>query len=153
MDKGEGLSMRKRVLLVEDHPDTSDIIQRELSIVGYDVLIAEDGQQGVTFAAHLLPDIIIMDMTLPKVNGFEATRRIRQNPKTAEIPILAATALVGPGARERCLEAGCNDYLAKPFTYRELDQALKKLLQPDAAAGEKPPSPSSAVLESGSERS
>lgn len=145
--------MRKRVLLVEDHPDTSDIIQRELSIVGYDVLIAEDGHQGVTFAAHLLPDVIIMDMTLPKLNGFEATKRIRQNPKTAEIPILAATALVGPGAWEQCLAAGCNDYLAKPFTYRELGQALKKLLQPDATASKKPSAPSSAGLERGSDRS
>jgi two-component system cell cycle response regulator DivK len=134
--------MRKRVLLVEDHPDTSDIIQRELSIVGYDVLIAEDGQQAVTFAAHLLPDVIVMDMMLPKLDGFEATKRIRQNPKTAEIPVLAATALVGPPAREKCLAAGCNGYLAKPFTYRELDQALKKLLQPDG--GERPPAPSSA---------
>ena len=134
--------MRKRVLLVEDHPDTSDIIQRELHIVGYDVLIAEDGQQAVTFAAHLVPDVIVMDMMLPKLDGFEATKRIRQNPKTAGIPVLAATALVGPPAREKCLAAGCNDYLAKPFTYRELDQALKKLLQPDGGA--RPPAPSSA---------
>jgi CheY-like chemotaxis protein len=122
--------MRKRVLLVEDHPDTSDIIQRELSVVGYDVLIAEDGQQAVAFAAHLLPDVIVMDMKLPKLSGHEATMRIRENPKTAEIPILAATALTGPGEREKCLAAGCNDYLAKPFTYRELDQAIRKILQP-----------------------
>jgi len=123
--------MRKRVLLVEDHPDTSDIIQRELSFVGYDVLIAEDGHQAVAFAAHLLPDAIVMDMKLPKLNGHEATMRIRENPKTASIPILAATALTGPGEREKCLAAGCNDYLAKPFTYRELDRAIRKLLQPD----------------------
>jgi CheY-like chemotaxis protein len=122
--------MRKRVLLVEDHPDTSDIIQRELSVVGYDVLIAEDGHQAVSFAAHLLPDVIVMDMRLPKLSGHEATMRIRENPKTASIPILAATALTGPGEREKCLAAGCNDYLAKPFTYRELDQAIRKLLQP-----------------------
>jgi CheY-like chemotaxis protein len=122
--------MRKRVLLVEDHPDTSDIIQRELSVVGYDVLIAEDGHQAVSFAAHLLPDVIVMDMKLPKLSGHEATMRIRENPKTASIPILAATALTGPGEREKCLAAGCNDYLAKPFTYRELDQAIRKLLQP-----------------------
>ena len=93
--------MRKRVLLVEDHPDTSDIIQRELSFVGYDVLIAENGLQAVAFAAHLLPDAIVMDMKLPKLNGHEATMRIRENPKTASIPILAATALTGPGERER----------------------------------------------------
>jgi CheY-like chemotaxis protein len=145
--------MRKRVLLVEDHPDTSDVIQRELSIVGYDVLVAEDGLQGVSFAAYLLPDIIIMDMMLPKLNGFEATKRIRENPKTADIPVLAATALEGSEWREKCLAAGCNGYLAKPFTYRELDQALKKLLPVDGPAGEKPSAPSTADLEKGSETS
>jgi two-component system cell cycle response regulator DivK len=130
--------MRKRVLLVEDHPDTSDVIQRELSVVGYDVLIAENGQQAVAFAAHLLPDVIVMDMKLPKLSGHEAAMRIRENPKTAAIPILAATALTGPGEREKCLAAGCNDYLAKPFTYRELDQALRKLLQSPNENASKP---------------
>jgi len=131
--------MRKRVLLVEDHPDTSDIIQRELSVVGYDVLIAEDGHQAVAFAAHLLPDVIIMDMILPKLSGHEATKRIRENPKTAAIPILAATALTGPGEREKCLASGCNDYLAKPFTYRELDRAIKKLIEAADSQGKNEP--------------
>jgi len=144
--------MRKRVLLVEDHPDTSDIIQRELSVVGYDVLIAEDGHQAVAFAAHLLPDVIVMDMKLPKLSGHEATARIRENPKTAAIPILAATALTGPGEREKCLAAGCNDYLAKPFTYRELDQAIRKLLQPVNAAEEAVSEPVEGKAGSRSER-
>src|SRR5712691_6624981 len=99
--------MRKRVLLVEDHPDTSELIRRELGFVGYDVLIAEDGYQAVAFAAHLIPDIIIMDINLPKMNGLDATIQIRQNPKTAAIPILAATARAMPGDREKCLAAGC----------------------------------------------
>jgi len=145
--------MRKRVLLVEDHPDTSDIIQRELSFVGYDVLIAENGLQAVAFAAHLLPDAIVMDMKLPKLNGHEATMRIRENPKTASIPILAATALTGPGEREKCLAAGCNDYLAKPFTYRELDQALRKLLEQANAPKEKVSETVETKVGSGSERS
>jgi len=145
--------VRKRVLLVEDHPDTSDIIQRELSFVGYDVLIAENGLQAVAFAAHLLPDAIVMDMKLPKLNGHEATMRIRENPKTASIPILAATALTGPGEREKCLAAGCNDYLAKPFTYRELDQALRKLLEQANAPKEKVSETVETKVGSGSERS
>ncbi|HEY3304816.1 MAG TPA: response regulator [Candidatus Binatia bacterium] len=144
--------MRKRVLLVEDHPDTSDIIQRELSVVGYDVLIAEDGHQAVAFAAHLLPDVIVMDMKLPKLSGHEATMRIRENSKTASIPILAATALTGPGEREKCLAAGCNDYLAKPFTYRELDQAIRKLLQQANASKENVSEPVATKTGSGSER-
>jgi two-component system cell cycle response regulator DivK len=141
------------VLLVEDHPDTSEVIRQGLSFVGYDVLIAEDGSQAVGFAAHLLPDIIIMDMHLPKMNGFDATKRIRQNPKTASIPILAATAMTAAGDRDKCLAAGCNGYLAKPFTYKELDQAMKKLLppaDPQKAAG---PEPVETAAESGSERS
>ena len=124
---------RKRVLLVEDHPDTSELIRHELSFGGYDVLIAEDGREAVS-ASLLLPDIIIMDMRLPKMNGFEATKRIKENPKTASIPILSATALNGPGDRERCLAAGCDDYIAKPFTHKELLTAVKKLL--DKASGE-----------------
>ena len=121
--------MRKRVLLVEDHPDTSELIQRNLGHAGYDVLIAEDGYQAVAYAAHLLPDVIIMDIMLPKMNGLEATAHIRRNPKTAAIPILAATALTAPGDREKCLAAGCNDYLAKPFTHAQLVRALSKLLE------------------------
>jgi two-component system cell cycle response regulator DivK len=121
--------MRKRVLLVEDHPDTSELIQRNLSHAGYDVLIAEDGYQAVAYAAHLLPDVIIMDIMLPKMNGLEATAHIRRNPKTAAIPILAATALTAPGDREKCLAAGCNDYLAKPFTHTQLARSLSKLLE------------------------
>ena len=128
--------MRKRVLLVEDHPDTSELIQRNLSHVGYDVLIAEDGCQAVAYAAHLLPDVIIMDIMLPKMNGLEATIEIRKNPKTAAIPILAATALAAPGERERCLAAGCSDYLAKPFTHKQLALALSRLLhQADSPNG------------------
>jgi two-component system, cell cycle response regulator DivK len=135
------MPIRKRVLLVEDHPDTSELIRHELSYGGYDVLIAEDGREAVS-ASLLFPDLIIMDMRLPKMNGFDATKRIRENPKTAKIPILAATALNGPGDRERCLAAGCDDYLAKPFTHKELFAALDKLLEKTAAPTAAPVSPS-----------
>jgi two-component system, cell cycle response regulator DivK len=145
--------VRKRVLLVEDHPDTSEVIRQGLSFVGYDILIAEDGRQAVAFAAHLLPDIIIMDMHLPKMNGFDATMRIRQNPKTASIPILAATAMTAAGDREKCLAAGCNGYLAKPFTYKELDQALKKLSPPADLENDTEPKPVENTSENGLERS
>jgi two-component system, cell cycle response regulator DivK len=136
------MPIRKRVLLVEDHPDTSELIRHELSFGGYDVLIAEDGREAVS-ASLLLPDIIIMDMRLPKMNGFEATKRIRENPKTASIPILAATALNGPGDRDRCIAAGCDDYISKPFTHKELLSAVKKLLDKSCGA-EADASPSAA---------
>ena len=74
------------------------------------------------------PDLIIMDIHMPKMDGLEAASRIRKNPKTQTIPILAATAKALPEDREMCLANGCNDYIAKPFTHRELDDAIKKLL-------------------------
>jgi CheY-like chemotaxis protein len=121
--------MKKRVLLVEDNPATIDVIQKELEFLGYDPLIAEDGKKGLDMASSHLPDLIIMDISLPKMDGLEAATFLRNNPKTKSIPILAATARALPGDKEKCLQAGCDDYIAKPFTHRELGAAIKKLLK------------------------
>jgi two-component system cell cycle response regulator DivK len=121
--------MKKRILLVEDNPATIDVVQKELEFLGYDTLTADDGDKAVEMAAAHLPDLIIMDISLPKMDGLEATALIRKNPKTQSIPVLAATARALPGDREKCLQGGCNDYIAKPFTHRELGAALKKLLK------------------------
>ena len=123
------MGIKKRILLVEDNPATVDVMQKELEFLGYDSITAEDGRKGVDLAASHLPSLIIMDISLPKMDGLKATSLIRQNPKTQSIPILAATARALPGDREKCLQAGCNDYLAKPFTHRELGAAIKKLLK------------------------
>lgn len=120
--------MKKRILLVEDNPATIDVVQKELEFLGYDTITAEDGKKAVEMAEAHLPDLIIMDISLPQMDGLQATALIRQNPKTESIPILAATARALPGDREKCIESGCNDYIAKPFTHRELGAALKKLL-------------------------
>ena len=120
--------MKKRILLVEDNPATVDVVQKELEFLGYDTITAEDGKKAVEMAEAQLPDLIIMDISLPQMDGLQATALIRQNPKTESIPILAATARALPGDREKCIESGCNDYIAKPFTHRELGAALKKLL-------------------------
>ncbi|HTM07401.1 MAG TPA: response regulator [Verrucomicrobiae bacterium] len=120
--------MKKRILLVEDNPATIDVVQKELEFLGYDAITAEDGQKAVEMAEAHLPDLIIMDISLPHMDGLQATALIRQNPKTKSIPILAATARALPGDREKCIDGGCNDYIAKPFTHRELGAALKKLL-------------------------
>ena len=122
--------MKKKILLVEDNPDTIDVVQKELEFLGYDTLTADDGGKAVEMAAAHLPDLILMDISLPKMDGLEATALIRKNPKTQSIPVLAATARALPGDREKCLQGGCNDYIAKPFTHRELGAALKKLLKP-----------------------
>lgn len=121
--------MKKRILLVEDNPATIDVIQKELEFLGYDSIIAEDGNKAVDMASSQLPDLILMDISLPKMDGLEAATLIRKNPKTQTIPILAATARALPGDREKCLQGGCDDYIAKPFTHRELGAAIQRLLK------------------------
>lgn len=121
--------MKKNILLVEDNPVTIDVIVKELEFLGYDCIVAEDGKKAVDMSSSRLPDLIIMDISLPRMDGLEAATLIRNNPKTQSIPILAATARALPGDREKCLQAGCDDYIAKPFTHRELGAAIKRLLK------------------------
>jgi CheY-like chemotaxis protein len=121
--------MKKRVLLAEDHPGTIEVMQLELEVLGYDVTVAQDGQEAVQKATTEPPDVIVMDMRMPKMDGFQAASSIRQNPKTKDIPILAATALARPGDREKCLESGCDGYIAKPFTHKQLGAAIDRLFE------------------------
>jgi CheY-like chemotaxis protein len=122
---------KKRILLVEDNPATIDVVQKELEFLGYDAITADTGDKAVEMAATHLPDLIIMDISLPGMDGLQATALIRKNPKTQAIPVLAATARALPGDREKCIQSGCTDYIAKPFTHRELGSALKKILKED----------------------
>ncbi len=119
--------MKKRVLLAEDHPGTIAVMQQELEVLGYEVIVAQNGLEAVEKASAEPPDLIVMDMIMPKMDGFQAAVWIRQNPKTQNIPILAATALARPGDREKCLERGCNGYIAKPFTHKQLGAAIDRL--------------------------
>lgn len=119
--------MKRRVLLAEDHPDTVEVVKFGLERLGYDVEVAENGLEAVEKAAARRPDLIVMDMMMPVMDGLQATSQIRQDPKTKDIPVLAATALARPGDEERCLANGCNGYIAKPFTYRQLDAAIQRL--------------------------
>ena len=121
--------MKARILLVEDNPATMDVMQQELEILGYEVAVARDGAEAVEMANSELPDLIIMDILMPKMDGGEATKQIRKNPKTQAIPVLAATAKALPEDRERCLESGCDGYIAKPFSYKELRDVIEKLLR------------------------
>jgi two-component system cell cycle response regulator DivK len=120
--------VKKRILVVEDHSDTLEILAHQLGFLGYELAVARDGIEAVDLAGSERPDLIIMDIMLPKMDGFEATFQIRNNPATQSIPILAATAKAMPGDRERCLRAGCDGYLAKPFSHVELGQAIDELL-------------------------
>ena len=120
--------MKPRILLVEDHPDQVELIQTELEFLGYAVTVAGNGLAAVEMAAQHLPDLIVMDMRLPKMDGLQATAEIKKNPRTKGIPVLAATVNAMPGDREKCLAAGCDDYIAKPFTHRQLGAAIEGLL-------------------------
>ena len=120
---------KKRILLVEDNPATIDVVQKELEFLGYDAITADTGDKAVAMAEEHQPDLIIMDISLPGMDGLQATALIRKNPKTQSIPVLAATARALPGDREKCIQSGCTDYIAKPFTHRELGAALEKILK------------------------
>jgi two-component system, cell cycle response regulator DivK len=120
--------MKKRILLVDDNRATVEVMQQELVFLGYEVNVAQDGAEAVERSASELPDLIIMDIALPKMDGLTATTHIRANPKTKAIPILAATAKAMPTDEKMCRDAGCDDYIAKPFTHRELGVRIKRLL-------------------------
>ena len=113
-----------RVLLVEDNEMNRDMLSRRLTKVGYEVTMAVDGVQGVAMAQAAPYDIILMDMSLPEIDGWEATRRIRATPGLAQVPIIALTAHAMAGDRDKALEAGCSDYDTKPV---EIDRLLGKM--------------------------
>jgi CheY-like chemotaxis protein len=113
-----------KVLLVEDNEMNRDMLSRRLMKKGYDVAMAVDGEAAVRMAAAERPDIILMDMSLPLIDGWEATRRIRRDPALQAIPVIALTAHAMAGEREKALEAGCNEYDTKPI---ELPRLLAKI--------------------------
>jgi len=117
-----------RILLVEDNEMNRDMLSRRLQRKGYEVLIAVDGEAGVKMAAAERPDLILMDMSLPLIDGWEATRRIKGLQDTASIPIIALTAHVMAGDRDKAFEAGCNDYDAKPIDFERLLGKMQALI-------------------------
>ena len=120
--------MKRLILLAEDNEATLDMMKTQLEFLGYQVMLARNGVEAVVRSIAELPDLIVMDMHMPVMDGLQAAFQIRKEPKTQSIPILAATAKAVSGDREKCLASGCNGYLAKPFTHRELDAAIKKLV-------------------------
>ena len=114
----------KKILLVEDNEMNRDMLSRRLARNGFEVVMAVDGEQGVVMARSERPDLILMDMSLPVLDGWEATRRVRAGEVTAAIPIIALTAHAMSGDREKAIEAGCNDYDTKPI---EMPRLLGKI--------------------------
>jgi CheY-like chemotaxis protein len=117
-----------RILVVEDNQDNMTLISDVLNSLNYDVIQAVDGEQGVSMAQAEHPDLILMDLSLPRMDGWTATRYIKANPDLHQIPIIALTAHAMMGDRERALEAGCDDYLSKPLNLRELANKLRQFI-------------------------
>lgn len=124
-----------KILLVEDNEMNCDMLTRRLERRGHQVLIATDGVQGVALAQSELPNLILMDMSLPILDGWEATRRLKALPQTSAIPIIALTAHAMSGDRERCFEAGCDDYDTKPIEFRRLMSKIEVFLDQEAVSG------------------
>jgi CheY-like chemotaxis protein len=117
-----------KILLVEDNDLNRDIIARHLAHYTYQVLIASNGLQGIALARSEQPDLIIMDMSLPMLDGWEATRQLKANPDTSPIPIVALTAHVMAEDRQRCFEVGCDEYETKPVDFPRLLRKIQRLL-------------------------
>ena len=122
-----------RILLVEDNEMNRDMLSRRLVRNGYEVVIAIDGQQGVDMALSERPDLILMDMSLPVIDGWEATRRVKANDATRQIPVIALTAHAMAGDREKAMEVGCEDYDTKPVEITRLLGKIAALLKPCSA--------------------
>ncbi|MGH7538358.1 MAG: response regulator [Gemmatimonadales bacterium] len=117
-----------RILLIEDNEMNRDMLSRRLQRKGYEVTKAVDGRQGVEMARSGAYDLILMDMSLPEIDGWEATRQLRAAPETQRVPIIALTAHAMAGDRDRALEAGCNDYDTKPIELPRLLEKIESLL-------------------------
>ncbi|MEE8114163.1 MAG: response regulator [Nitrososphaerales archaeon] len=118
----------KKALIVEDHPDMVEILTLQLERLGFAVVSASNGKAGVEKAIKEKPNLILMDIMMSVMDGREATRIIRSKKNTKNIPILATTAMTEKSQLRECIEAGCNDYLVKPFSPKELASHIEKLL-------------------------
>lgn len=118
-----------RILVVEDNEENRDALSRRLSRRGYEVLLAADGKLGVEMAQSSAPDLILMDINMPVLDGWEATRQIKAEPATSGIPIIALTAHAMSSDREKMLALGCDDYHPKPINFGHLLEQIEALLQ------------------------
>lgn len=117
-----------KILYVEDNDDNIYVLKNRLARAGYTVLVAMDGEQGVAMAVAERPDLILMDLSLPVLDGWEATRRLKADSSTRDIPVIALTAHAMSGDRETALEAGCEDFDTKPVDFARLRGKIQALL-------------------------
>lgn len=128
MFKGEKAAMSKKILIVEDNPSSMTVILMTLRGHGYTLLEAVDGEEALKVADRAKPDLILIDIQLPKIDGLEVTRRLRQIPAFSHVPIIALTAYAMKGDEERIIRAGCDAYLAKPFHIHKLRSMVAEML-------------------------
>jgi two-component system cell cycle response regulator DivK len=121
--------MSKRILVIEDTENNRLILNHLLTHAGFEVMEAVDGEKGVAMAAEQRPDLILMDIQLPIVDGYEATRRIKSNPGLRQIPIIAVTSYALSGDEAKARAAGCDGYIAKPFSPRDILAKVRELLK------------------------
>lgn len=125
--------MTKKILVVEDDPDNRRIVAKVLTVEGYDVVEAVDGLEALSKVRVERPDVILMDLALPNMDGWEATRQLKADPLTRHIPVIALTAVAMRGDEERARAAGCDDYLSKPARPAEIRAMVKKYASGAAA--------------------
>ncbi len=125
-----------KILLVEDNEMNLDMLTRRLERRGFEILVAVDGAQGIEVVKQEMPDLILMDMSLPVMDGWEATRRLKADPELRHIPIIALTAHAIAGDRERCLAAGCDEYESKPVKFPRLLEKIQLMLGIELQGGD-----------------
>ena len=121
--------MSAKILYIEDNPDNRMLVRRVLQAEGYTIIEANDGPSGIQTATEQIPDLILMDINLPDVDGYEITARIKQLPGLAKVPVIALTANVMRGDREKTLAAGCDGYIQKPIDIDQLPAQIEHFLK------------------------
>jgi two-component system cell cycle response regulator DivK len=129
--------LMKKILIVEDHADMRELLTWQIELMGFMPIPAKHGKEGVEKAVAEQPNLILLDIMMPGMDGWEAARTLRANPETKDIPILAATALFRDSDLKSCLDAGCNGYIVKPFTFQELQGKVREFI---ASGNSAPPS-------------
>lgn len=120
--------MKEKILIVEDNPQSMRLLEMVLKAKNYTLLKATDGEEALDMVMSERPDLIIMDIQLPKVNGLEVTKKLRETPAFSHTPIIAITAYAMKGDKERVIESGCDAYLSKPINTRELPEMIAEML-------------------------
>ena len=120
--------MSKKILVVEDTEDNRQILRDLLGMAGYEMVEAQDGAQGVAMAAEHRPDLILMDIQMPVMDGYEATRQIKADPALTSIPVIAVTSYALSGDEAKTRAAGCDGYIAKPYSPRQMLAAVREIL-------------------------